>query len=370
MADEDKQFEASAQKIQKAREEGQVFKSRDMSTAIVLVSTFGLLLLMTPMIWREISTLFILVFDQIPNAHIEDIGWQYLALISVKALVLLIAPFIVGAAIMATIADFFQVGPLFATKAVMPKFDKLNPVAGIKNMFSMRSLIELVKNILKIAVLGFVGWKVFEEYLGQLLSVGASENVFALMGVLGALLTKFILLAGLAFFIIGGADFLFQRWKFMQDQKMSFKEMKDEFKNSEGDPMVKHALRQRRMQMLQQSMLEAVPDADVVITNPIHLAVAIKYQAENMEAPQVVAKGAELFAEKIKNLAREYGVPIVREPEVARALYRIVDIDREVPPDIYQAVAEILLFAWKSVGKGVPGSSAPTGLGPDQNDLQ
>jgi flagellar biosynthesis protein FlhB len=136
---------------------------------------------------------------------------------------------------------------------------------------------------------------------------------------------------------------------------MSFQEVKEEYKNSEGDPHVKQALRQKRMQMLQQQMLEAVPTADVVTTNPIHVAVAIKYDAKTMQAPRVVAKGTELFAERIKDIAREHGVPVVENPVVARALYRIVDIDQEVPADLYQAVAEILMFAWRTTGKSIPG---------------
>ncbi len=243
---------------------------------------------------------------------------------------------------------------MFSTKAIEPKFDKLNPVKGFKNIFSQRTLVELVKNIIKVLVLGWVGWLVFQKYIGHFLAVGASENVFAIMGILGEVLMQFILYAGIAFLALGLADFLFQRWKFMQDQKMSFKELKDEFKNTEGDPMIKHALRQRRMQMLQRSMLEAVPTADVVTTNPIHIAVALKYNADVMEAPRVVAKGTELFAEQIKNIANEHGVPVVENPVVARALFRLVDVDQEIPPDLYQAVAEILMFAWRTKGKAPP----------------
>lgn len=136
---------------------------------------------------------------------------------------------------------------------------------------------------------------------------------------------------------------------------MSFKELKDEFKNSEGDPHVKAALRQRRMQMLQQRMLEAVPGADVVITNPLHIAVAVRYQDEMMTAPHVVAKGTELFAEKIKEIAIEHGIPVVENIAVARALFQGVEIDQEVPPEMYQAVAEILMFAWKVKGQPIPG---------------
>lgn len=358
MADEDKQFEATPHKLKKARDEGQVFKSKDISTAVFLVAMFLLLFLMAPLVWHEISAMFILVFDQIPNASIEKTGWQYLAVIAVKALFVLVGPFLLLGVIVAVFMDFIQVGPLVATKAISPKFDKLNPVKGFKNIFSMRTLVELVKNILKITILGIVGWMVFQEKLNELLTSGATENIFSLLGILGGLLMKFVMLAGIAFFAIGGADFLFQRWKFLKDQKMSFKELKDEFKNTEGDPMVKHAIRQRRMQMMQQSMLEAVPTADAVVTNPIHIAVAIRYNADTMEAPQVVAKGTELFAERIKQIAEANGIPVIENPTVARTLYRVADVDQEIPPDIYQAVAEILLYAWRVTGKEIPAAPA------------
>lgn len=354
MGDENKQFEATPQKLKKAREQGQVFKSKDLSGAVFLMAMILLLMGMAPVIWKEIAGLFVLIFEQIPNKTIENVGWQYLAILTVKALVILIGPFLLIAAMVAIAGDFFQVGALFSTKAIEPKFDKLNPVKGFKNIFSQRTLVELVKNIIKMLILGWVAYLVFQKYLHHLLLAGASENIFALLGILGQLVMQFVMYAGIAFLAIGMADFLFQRWKFMQDQKMSFKELKDEFKNTEGDPMIKAALRQRRMQMLQRSMLEAVPTADVVTTNPIHIAVALKYNAEVMEAPRVVAKGTELFAEQIKEIAQEHGVPVVENPVVARALFRLVDIDQEIPPDLYQAVAEILMAAWRIKGEAPP----------------
>ncbi len=354
MSDEDKQFEASPQKLKKAREQGQVFKSKDLSTAIFLVALFSLLFGMAPFIWGEIASMFILLFEQIPNASIEETGWQYIALIGVKAVLLLIGPFLLAAFVVAILTDFLQVGPLVATKAILPKFDKLNPVKGFQNIFSIKTLVELAKNVVKMVVLLAVGALVFLEFFNKLLLVGGAENIFAVLGVFGDLVLRFVTLASVAFFVIGLADYLFQRWKFLKDQKMSFKEMKDEYKNSEGDPMVKQALRQKRMQMLQQNMLEAVPTADAIVTNPIHIAVAIQYNADVMEAPMVVAKGAELFAQRIKEIAEANKVPIVENPPVAQTLYRFVDVDQEVPPDIYQAVAEILMFAWKVSGKTAP----------------
>lgn len=360
MADENKQFEATPQKLKKAKEEGQVFKSKDLSTAVFMIAMFMMVFAMAPFIWKEVATLFIQIFEQIPNKSIEAIGWQYLTLLTLKSLVFLIGPFLLVAALLGIAGDFFQVGSIFSTKAIEPKFDKLNPVKGFQNIFSQRTLVELVKNIIKVVVLGWMAWIVFQKYVGHFLAVGASENIFAILGILGQVMMQFIFYAGGAFLALGMADFLFQRWKYMQDQKMSFKEMKDEFKNTEGDPMIKHAIRQRRMQMLQQSMLEAVPTADVVTTNPIHIAVALKYNADVMEAPRVVAKGTELFAERIKEIAKQHGVPVVENPVVARALFRLVEIDQEIPPDLYQAVAEILMFAWRLKGTAPPLSGTDT----------
>jgi flagellar biosynthesis protein FlhB len=354
MGDEDKQFEASQQKLKKAKEEGQVIKSKDVSTAIFLVTMFALVYVLVPLVWQEIANLFIQVFEQIPNKNVENIGAPYLTTLVVVALLTLIAPFLVVALLVAVAGDFFQVGPLVSFKSLEPKFDKLNPIKGFKNLFSVRSLVELVKNILKISILGYIGYLVFTSHLNQLLLIGQSENVLAMIGLLGKVIFEFMVKAGIFFLVVGLGDYLFQRWKFLQDQKMSFKELKDEYKNTEGDPHVKAALRQRRMQMLQKSMMEAVPTADVIVTNPIHIAVAIRYEDDLMEAPHVVAKGTELFAEKIKDIANEHGIPIVENAGVARALYQVVEIDQEIPPEMYQAVAEILMFAWRVKGQKIP----------------
>jgi len=361
MGDEDKQFEATPQKLKKAKEEGQVMKSRDVSTAIFLVVMFGLLYGLAPLIWQYTARMFILIFEQIPNGSLESMGSGYLMSIVVITLAVLILPFLAVAWLTAIAGDFFQVGPVVSFKAIEPKFDKLNPAKGIKNLFSMRSLIELVKNILKILLLGIIGYMVFKAHLLEFLAIGQSENVMAMMALLGKVMFEFMLKAGVFFLIIGLGDYLFQRWKFMQDQKMSFKELKDEFKNTEGDPHVKAALRQRRMQMLQRSMLEAVPTADVIITNPLHIAVAVKYQDDTMEAPHVVAKGTELFAEKIKEIGTEHGIPIVENIVVARTLFQLVDVDQEIPPEMYQTVAEILMFAWRIKGQPIPGKKQEGG---------
>jgi flagellar biosynthetic protein FlhB len=360
VGDEDKQFEASQQKLQKAKEDGQVVKSKDISTAVFLMVMFGLTYAIGPMIWEYIGRLIILMFEQIPNRSLDRIGHTYILTQVVITLVVTLVPFFFVALLTAIAGDFFQVGPLVSTKALEPKFDKLNPVKGIKNLFTMRSLIELVKNIIKIVLMGYIGYLVFKAHLHELITIGATENVMVILGLLSKVLFEFMVKAGVLFLALGLGDYLFQRWKFMQDQKMSFKELKDEYKNSEGDPHVKAALRQKRMQMLQQRMLEAVPEADVIVTNPIHIAVAIQYSDDVMAAPHVIAKGTELFAEKIKEIANSHGVPIVENQAVAQTLYKLVEIDQEIPPDMYQTVAEILMFAWRVKGQTIPGRRKPS----------
>ena len=251
------------------------------------------------------------------------------------------------AMIVSIIGDFIQVGPLISTKSIEPKFDKLNPVSGFKGIFfSPKTYFELVKNIVKVLILGYVAYIVFKSHITALLGLCAIENTFSILYEFGRIVIDFVMKAGTLFLIIAAADYMFTRWKFLKDQKMSFKEMKDEYKNSEGDPHVKAALRQRRMQMLQQSMLDAVPSADFVTINPIHVAVALKYNTDAMKAPKVIAKGTELFAKKIVTIAKEHNIPVIENPPVARALYRFVDINKEIPPELYKAVAEILLFVY------------------------
>ena len=211
--------------------------------------------------------------------------------------------------------------------------------------------MEIFKNIVKVAVLGLVGWTVYRAHLESILMLAAIDNHFAVMIEFGKLIVEFIYKACIAFLIIAAADYGVTKWKFLKDQKMSFKEIKDEYKNSEGDPHVKAALRQRRMQMLQQGMMDSVPEADFVVTNPIHVACALKYKQEEMKSPMLTAKGTELIAKKIISIAREHGVPVIENPPVARALFKMVDLNQQIPPELYKAVAEILLFVYNLKNK-------------------
>ena len=346
MGDEDKQYDATPRKLEQARKEGQVVKSKDFSTAVSLLILFSAIFGLAPFIWNQITQLFTLLYEQIPNTHLERIGLAYIFLVTVKAAVLIIAPILALAWFVAVMADFIQVGPLVATAPLMPKLDKLNPTKYFKNIMSIKTLFELFKNILKVVILGYIGWSVYMDHIKSILMLAAIDNNFAVMIEFGKLITDFIFKACIAFLIISAADYGVTKWKFLKDQKMSFKEIKDEYKNTEGDPNVKAALRQRRMQMLQRGMMDSVPEADFVVTNPVHVACALKYKAEEMASPMLIAKGTELIAKKIIKIAAEHGIPVIENPPVARALFKMVDLNQQIPPELYKSVAEILLFVY------------------------
>ena len=346
MGDEDKQFDATPRKLEQARKEGQVVKSKDFSTALSLLIMFSAIVGLAPFIWNQIVQLYTLLYEQIPNAHLDDIGMLYILTVTIKTTVLIIGPILFLAWFVAIMADFIQVGPLVAVAPLVPKLDKLNPTKYFKNLMSIKTLFELFKNIVKVVILGYIGWSVYSAHIESILMLAAIDNNFAVMIEFGKLITEFIFKACIAFLIIAAADYGVTKWKFLKDQKMSFKEIKDEYKNSEGDPHVKAALRQRRMQMLQRGAMDSVPEADFVVRNPTHVACAMKYDAETMQSPTLTCKGTELIAKKIIDIAQKHNVPVIDNAPVARALFRMVDLNQQIPPELYKAVAEILLFVY------------------------
>ncbi len=347
MGDENKQFEASQQKLRKAREQGQVVKSKDLSVAIGIIVMFSFIYLISPLIWDQLSALFKIIYEQIPNKHLDEIGYAYIFTKTVIPTALILLPILVLASFVGILGDMIQIGPLFTTKPMEFNAEKFNPTKYFKNLVSPKTLFDLFKNIAKVVLLGIIGYMVYSDHFEDILMLAAIDNQFAILIQFGALILDFVVKAGIAFLIIAAADYGVTKWKFLQDQKMSFKEVKDEYKNSEGDPNVKAALRQRRQQLLQQKMMDAVTTCDFVVTNPTHVACAIKYDAATMESPMLVAKGTELFAQKIKQIAKEHNIPVIENPPVARALFRLVDINRQIPPDLYKAIAEILIFVYK-----------------------
>lgn len=352
----EKTEQPTAKKLDDARKEGQVAKSQEIATAFSLLVLFLILRFGYGFMGENFVGIFNRVYNNIPNiARTYDgrLPWAYIVSTlnnAIFTLLLLCAPFFLMGFMIALLCDIVQVGFKPTAKPLQPKLSKLNPISGMKKIFSSRKLFELAKSILKLVIMAAVIYSFF---------IGREESMFLLydmplkqaIGLMGDLIISLGLRIAAAYMVIAFADLIYQRRKFNKDMMMTKQEVKDEFKNSEGDPSVKSAQRRRMMQASQRRMMQQLPQADVVITNPTHYAVAIKYDAEENEAPMVIAKGADYLAQKIKEAARENGVEIVENKPLARMLYANVEVGELVPPELYKAVAEVLAYVYHLQGK-------------------
>jgi flagellar biosynthetic protein FlhB len=247
-------------------------------------------------------------------------------------------------------SNVLQNGLIITSEPIMPQLSRISPLAGIKRMFSMRSVVELIKSLLKVGVIGYVAFlSIYPEMMQvRTLPNTSAEGLLLLLAKLGARMTIGV---AIAMFFIALFDILYQRFQHNKSLRMTRQEVKDEYKQSEGDPMIKGRLRRLRQERAKNRMMSAVPTADVVITNPTHFAVALKYDGATMKAPTVVAKGQDLIALKIRELAQENKVPIIENPPLARALYGSAELDREIPMEQYEAVAKVISYVYKLKGR-------------------
>ena len=352
----EKTEQPTAKKLNDARKEGQVAKSQEIATAFTLLALFVIIRVIYPFMGTNFQTLFERVYNNIPNVARTYDGMLPIAYIrsiltnAILTMLLISAPFFIVAFIIAFLSDLVQVGFKPTGKPLQPKLSKLNPISGMKKIFSARKLFDLGKSILKLVVMGAVIFSFF---------TGRTESLFLLydmplkqaIGLMGNLIIDLGLRISAAYMVIAFIDLIYQRRKFNKDMMMTKKEVKDEYKNSEGDPQVKGAQKRRMMEASRRRMMQQLPQADVVITNPTHYAVAIKYDAEESDAPVVVAKGADYLAQKIKEIARDNKVEIVENKPLARMLYANVEVGEMVPPELYKAVAEVLAYVYHLQGK-------------------
>lgn len=251
-----------------------------------------------------------------------------------------------GALMIIGVAGSYSQGGLILTfKPMLPDFSRINPGKGFKRIFSKRALLEFVKSILKLGIVGFIVYQTFQDKYPQIVSLSGSDLRGA-AGVIANVGLDILLKAGFALMAVAAMDYAYQRWEFQKNLKMTKEEVKEELRQSEGDPKIKSKLRQQQKQMASRRMMRDVPAADVIITNPTHLAVAIQYRPESMRAPKVTAKGQLLVAERIKELARQHHVPVIENKPLAQALYKSVEIGSEIPSALYHAVAEVLAFIY------------------------
>lgn len=352
----EKTEDATPKKLKEARKEGQVAKSKELGLGVSLLMVFLLLKFWVGNLGTQFMDLFGLIYDKIPDftsmvaGKISTADYMILFRGAMLQMLLMMLPFAGAALVVGFVVEIYQVKWSPTAKPLKPKLSKMNPVNGFKKLFSMNALVELLKAIVKIALIVYVVYTTLKEEWGNLFILYDMpiEQAIALMG---DLISNLGIKISIIYLIFAFADLLYQKWKFKEDMKMSKQEVKDEYKQTEGDPKIKGKIRQRMMQASQRRMMQDLPKADVVITNPTHFAVAIKYDAQLYEAPYVVAKGCDHLAAKIKEVAKESHVEIVENKPLARMLYYNVELGAMIPPELYKAVADILAMVYKMQGK-------------------
>lgn len=342
---------ATSKKLQDARNEGQVAKSQELNSALSLIALFVTLKLFISYIGESLLQSFPALYRKIPDVIDESIGSMSVKLAvtvinnTLGTIVKILLPvFLIGYSV-ALLTNIVQVGWKVTAKPMKPKFSKLNPLSGFKRIFSKDSLFELLKSIAKISLIIYVAYTAIRDHQNELFLVYDIPLLQVIL-LVGSIAIDAGLKISLVYLLVAIADWFYQKHKFKEDMKMTKQEVKDEYKNTEGNPEIKGRQRSRMREASQRRMMQSLPSADVVITNPTHYAVAIKYDASQYSAPVVVAKGEDYLAMKIKEAAKEHQIEIVENKPLARMLYANVDVGEEVPPELYQAVAEVLAFVY------------------------
>lgn len=346
MADQDSKTEEPTQrKLEKAREEGQFARSQDLTVAMITLGAalaiYAIGIYFPRNILELMTSLFLLDQYLIENPN----SMQASFLTAFVDLLLLFLPVVIVTIVMALGANFLFGGIGFSIKGFLPKGQKINPLSGLKKIFSAKSLFELVKSLLKLVVISGFLYFCYALFWERLLTISTLPTQLAIISGLSIVAQAFIVLS-VALLIIAAVDAPYQFFQFKDQQKMSFQEIKDEYKESEGQPEVKRKIREKQREAAMASMIDAIKDADVVVTNPNHFAVALSYQVGGAAAPVVIAKGMNLIAERIKEEAKKHGVTIFEQPELARALYFTTEINSQIPEQLYKVVAEVIAYVF------------------------
>ena len=344
--------EATARRRQKERDKGNVSKSKDLESALVMIVGISLLLLFAKYMGNHIQNMMRETFSHLNTDSISVDNIMGTLLPYFKDLASIVLPFFVLLMIFAIIIIRMDVGQVFSLQKIKINFENLSPKRMLNNAkrlfnpFEPRSLVEFAKSILKLVIVGSCGYSAINSRKSDLLGLVGLE-IPAALSIITSILINMLINMCLAMLVLGYLDKKYQHYEYEKSIKMTKQEVKDEQKDTEGDPKIKARIKSIQMQMARQRMMSSVPSADVVVTNPTHYAVAIKYDREKAPAPMVVAKGIDYLAFQIKEIAKNNNVPIVENRPVARALYKTVPVDAIIPSDLYVAVAEILAFVYK-----------------------
>jgi len=342
---QEKSEQPTSKKLSDARNRGQVAKSVEINSLVVFTTGLLLIYFFQTFMGSRIAYFSTSIFNSLDVLEINRSIVQNLAKDWYLFFIITLAPILGGILIVALISNFAQVGLKFSSEALMPKFDKLNPFKGVKNLLSTRSLTELLKAMLKFIVIGGFTYLVLSDLVSSattLEGLPVNDIVAFMLESAFSLLWKTALL----FSILAGADFAFQRYKFDKDMMMSKEEVKEEVKQTEGDPQIKSRIKKLQYQAAKNRMMKNLPKADVVITNPTHYAVALKYDVNKDPSPEVIAKGVDELAQRIKKVAMEHNIPIHEDRELARALYKMCDVGDKIPAALFKSVAQVLAFVY------------------------
>ncbi len=343
---EEKTEKASPKKRQDQRKEGNIFQSKEVIIALSLIGTFAAFKFLYSIIESALSDSLKSFFSLVGSMevlHRSDLNQIFIE--AIITFIIACGPMMAIAVAIGVIATVAQTKGLVSFKSIKPKFSRLNPLSGIKNLFSLKGLMELLKSILKIVVLFYIIYITLGDEVRKLPKM-MDMSVHDAVPTIGGMLWNISIKVMIAFAFLAAADYMYQRWDYEKKLRMTKQEVKEEYKMTEGDPKIKGQIKQKQQAMSRQRMMQAVPEANVVIRNPTHYAVALKYDPEKNSAPVIVAKGEDYMALKIIEIAQEHNIPIMENKPLARALYAEVAIDKEIPSEFYNPVAEVLAFVY------------------------
>jgi len=349
MAENDKDQErtekATPKRREESREKGQVAKSREVSSAAILAACMIYFYFNASGMMDQLQEMIRWIFMESAQQDFTVRAMHRLIVgLALKTAIWMIPLFLTVLAI-GLLSNVIQVGILFSAEPILPKLSKIDPIQGFQRLFSLKSLVELFKNILKMSIVGIVAYLTVKKEIIVLPAL-MDQSASGILAYIGRTSYRIMGLACIVLIMLAILDYAYQRWEHEKSLRMSKKDIRDEYKHTEGDPIIKGRIKRQQREMARKRMMTHVPKADVVITNPTHLAVALRYDSEKMIAPVVVAKGAGFIAEKIKEISKSHHIPMVENKPLAQVLYKLVDIDQAVPENLYKAVAEILAYVY------------------------
>jgi len=349
----DRTEKPTPKKLQDARKKGQVAQSREIPSAMILMTALAVFYFGGRAMAGRMTELMQVSFRNLGGGWIQNTasvdlmtGWLFEQTLSI------LMPMMLALLAVGLVANVAQFGFNMKEDLLVPDFKKLNPISGVKNLVSLKALVELVKSVFKIGFVGLIAYLMLRRELVTIPSLIHAE-ILETAAYAGLVAFKIAFFVCLGLIVLAAADFAYQKWQHQKNLMMTKQEVKEERKQSDGDPQVKSRIRSMQMEMAQRRMMEAIPTADVVITNPTHFAIAIKFDAQAMDAPQVVAKGADFMAQRIRETAEAHDVPLVENKPLARSLYRSTEIGEMIPAELYRAVAEVLAYVYRLKGIGV-----------------